>query len=238
MKATLTIEVHYDPRRTDSESLASAMDRLLETARSIPGVLDEYGEPRFGEFFVAPTTRQRSFVSAADPEEEAEEEETARQQGLLLVPMVIEGESPATRITRDSVEPIRIDLPLLVTQRQLVERIVGLAREGAPYVAVAGDADLLEGLMSLTDAIVGLPLDSSVRPSADEELADVCDCQLPGYFCSGVPGILARVVGGRLVPGAQVKRCDLCQRYPSDEAALAKLVELGIAPADSRPSSP
>jgi hypothetical protein len=197
MKARLTIEVRYDPRRTDPESLASAMDRLLETARSIPGVLDEYGDPRFGEFLVAPTP-----------------------------------------IAGDLAESIRIDLPLLVTQRQLVERIVERARRGAPYVAVAGDADLLEGLMSLTDAFVGLPLDCPARPSSAGESADGCDCQLPGYFYCGVPGILARVVQGRLVPGAQVERCDLCQRYASDEAALAKLVELGIAPADPRPSQP
>ncbi|MDZ4684138.1 MAG: hypothetical protein SH850_03560, partial [Planctomycetaceae bacterium] len=52
--------------------------------------------------------------------------------------------------------------------------------------------------------------------------------ELPGLFRTGVPGILARVEDGRLVPGAKVERCDLCQRYPSDEAALARLQELGI----------
>jgi hypothetical protein len=56
-----------------------------------------------------------------------------------------------------------------------------------------------------------------------------CDCELPGLFRTGVPGILARVENGRLVPGAKVERCDLCQQYPSDEAALAKLRELGVA---------
>jgi len=29
------------------------MDRLLETALSTPGIMEEYGEPRIGEFFVA-----------------------------------------------------------------------------------------------------------------------------------------------------------------------------------------
>jgi hypothetical protein len=34
---------------------------------------------------------------------------------------------------------------------------------------------------------------------------------------------------GRLAPGAKVERCDICCCYPSDEAADAKLVELGLA---------
>jgi hypothetical protein len=49
---TLTIQVQYDPQVTDPEALASAADVLLETALSTPGILDEYGEPQFGEFFV------------------------------------------------------------------------------------------------------------------------------------------------------------------------------------------
>jgi len=52
MRTTLTIEIDYDPAVTDPESLASAADRLLETALSTPNILDEYGNPRFGEFFV------------------------------------------------------------------------------------------------------------------------------------------------------------------------------------------
>ena len=52
MKTTLTIDVEYNPRHTDPEGLAVAMDRLLETALSTPGILDEYGNPEFGEFFV------------------------------------------------------------------------------------------------------------------------------------------------------------------------------------------
>jgi hypothetical protein len=57
---------------------------------------------------------------------------------------------------------------------------------------------------------------------------DICECELPGYFYSGVPGIIGRVENGRLVPGAKVERCDSCQRYESDEAALQKLIELGM----------
>ena len=38
---------------TDPDSLACAMDRLLETALSTPDILSEYGNPKVGEFFVA-----------------------------------------------------------------------------------------------------------------------------------------------------------------------------------------
>ena len=53
MKTTLTVEIEYDPAMTDPESLACAMDRLLETALSTPDILDDYGNPKVGEFFVA-----------------------------------------------------------------------------------------------------------------------------------------------------------------------------------------
>jgi hypothetical protein len=38
---------------------------------------------------------------------------------------------------------------------------------------------------------------------------------------------------GRLAPGAVVERCDQCERYPTDAAALAQLQEMGLAGADS-----
>jgi hypothetical protein len=53
MKTTLTIDIEYDPNATDPEGLASAMDRLLETILSTPGIMDEYNNPTMGEFFVA-----------------------------------------------------------------------------------------------------------------------------------------------------------------------------------------
>jgi hypothetical protein len=62
-----------------------------------------------------------------------------------------------------------------------------------------------------------------------QEVTPVCECEQPGYFRSGVPGILARVENGRVVEGTEVERCDSCSRYPSDKAAFEKLVELGIA---------
>ena len=55
-KTTLTVEIEYNPRKTDPEGLACAMDRLLETALSTPDIMDEYGNPTVGEFFVAKET--------------------------------------------------------------------------------------------------------------------------------------------------------------------------------------
>ena len=53
---TLTVDIEYDPRKTDPEGLASAMDRLLETALSTPDIMEEYGNPTIREFFVAKET--------------------------------------------------------------------------------------------------------------------------------------------------------------------------------------
>jgi hypothetical protein len=53
MKTTLTVEIDYDSEMTDPESLACAMDQLMETILSTPGILSEYGEPTVGEFFIA-----------------------------------------------------------------------------------------------------------------------------------------------------------------------------------------
>ena len=62
-----------------------------------------------------------------------------------------------------------------------------------------------------------------------EEHDGLCDCERPGFYTCGVPGVLAHLENGRVAPGALVERCDFCARIPTDEAALAKLQELGIA---------
>lgn len=59
---------------------------------------------------------------------------------------------------------------------------------------------------------------------------DPCECELPGQFCCGVPGILVHVEEGNATANVKVERCDVCFRYPSDEAARDKLVELGHIP--------
>jgi len=52
-RARLTVEVDYDAEITDPESLATATDKLMKTACSTPGILDDYGNPIFGTFLVA-----------------------------------------------------------------------------------------------------------------------------------------------------------------------------------------
>jgi hypothetical protein len=59
MKTKLSIEVEFDGDQIDVESLASAADTLLQTALSTPGVLDDYGNPQFGEFFIEQATKTR-----------------------------------------------------------------------------------------------------------------------------------------------------------------------------------
>ena len=55
--AELYLEVTYDDEKTDPEALAGVVDTLLKTANS-PGLLDEYGNPEFGECFVELTEEE------------------------------------------------------------------------------------------------------------------------------------------------------------------------------------
>ena len=48
--ATFTVFVSYDNDYTDPDSLVSALDRLMETALSTPGIMEEYGPVDVGEF--------------------------------------------------------------------------------------------------------------------------------------------------------------------------------------------
>ncbi len=91
--------------------------------------------------------------------------------------------------------------------------ITAAARERVDAVKQAAEAEWAFGDWFLDDAGEG-----------------PCDCERPGHFCSGVPGILAHMEHGRVAPGAKVERCGLCRRYPTDEAALKKLRELGYSP--------
>lgn len=50
--ATLYLEVEYDDEATDPDSIAIGLDGLMETATSTPDILDDYGNPKIGEFFV------------------------------------------------------------------------------------------------------------------------------------------------------------------------------------------
>lgn len=202
-RTTLTLEVEYDDQVTDPEALASAADRLLETVLSTPGIVEEYGDPRFGEFFVAADAGNRDLQDYA----------------------------------------LRIDGPLLANQRQLLLKVFDTVFRGAPYVAESPrDEELLQGVFALLDEIADQGHDrhglASLLEADDSDESEApgphnqyrCECERPGFFCSGVPGILVHLENGRLAEGAGVERCGLCCRYPSDAAALERLRELGLAP--------
>ncbi|MFH1265217.1 MAG: hypothetical protein ABIK89_05775 [Planctomycetota bacterium] len=91
------------------------------------------------------------------------------------------------------------------------------------YAEAADDASQFDNVLVIPLVIEGVTIGGGEPEEEDEP----CECEKPGYFCSGVPGILAHVESGRLAQGGKVERCDLCQRYPSDAAALEKLRELG-----------
>lgn len=50
--AILTIEIEFDPDITDADAVGEAVDNLLETAMSTPGILEEYGEPSIGQTYI------------------------------------------------------------------------------------------------------------------------------------------------------------------------------------------
>ena len=139
----------------------------------------------------------------------------------------------------DKTYHLRLDGKLFRQQRELLMRLVALVHGKRAYTPKPGDEALLEGLLSLTDGLsdqahdrhgIDCLLDDAKATALGNEDDDRCECAKPGFFCSGVPGILAHLENGRLAEGARVNRCDLCQRYPSDEAALEKLQELGYGP--------
>jgi hypothetical protein len=90
------------------------------------------------------------------------------------------------------------------------------------------------GLAAVEETAVS-PMGALVERDVEEAIQaagislPICECEHPGMFNCSVPGILARLENGRLIDGGTVERCDLCRRYPSDEAALERLRELGLA---------
>lgn len=50
--AILTIEIEFDEKVTDADAVGVAVDSLLETALSTPGILDEYGNPSIGQTYI------------------------------------------------------------------------------------------------------------------------------------------------------------------------------------------
>jgi hypothetical protein len=71
--AQLYVEVEFDPAVTDAESLATAMDRLMETVLSTPDILADYGNPAVKEFYAVgkQPTRYVTCVQVVDPDSQA-----------------------------------------------------------------------------------------------------------------------------------------------------------------------
>ena len=122
-----------------------------------------------------------------------------------------------------------LDGPIFRKQRELLLSLIEAAQQGKAYGASRAEQDLLNGLVNLTDAIADQAYD---KHGIDCLLAPdtKCDCEKPGHFRSGVPGILAHVENGRLATDSKVERCDACERFATDQAARDRLVELGIGP--------
>ena len=60
--AKLLLSVEYDETKTDAEAVATALDRLLETAMSTPDILSEYGPVDVGEFLIDDPDSQTMLV--------------------------------------------------------------------------------------------------------------------------------------------------------------------------------
>jgi len=154
---------------------------------------------------------------------------------VMILAIDFETVEPSGRGLTDTVEgqpsySLNIDGPDFRKQRQLLLKLRGLAAGRIPNVPDPGDRELLEGLIELTDALADQAHDRHGIDCLLDAEDGPCECEKPGRFCSGVPGILAHMENGRLALGAKVERCDVCQRYPTDEAALKKLRELGYDP--------
>ncbi|MBX3436986.1 MAG: hypothetical protein KF861_05815 [Planctomycetaceae bacterium] len=109
--------------------------------------------------------------------------------------------------------------------------------EGRGELTIVGDLVYYDGMFYGDWSVYGGPPSEEDRHRLTEfdparaevpEQYRLCACMEPGYFRSGVPGVIAHLDNGRLAPGAKVERCDHCRRYPDDDAARRKLVELGL----------
>jgi len=174
---------------------------------------------------LATTNVYDSYPEAADDASELD--------NVIVMPLMFEKEAAGVaepETTKPRPYSLVIDGPTFRSQRELLLKLQKVAAGRTPNVPDRGDRELLEGLIELTDELADQAHDRHGVDCLMDAGEGPCECEKPGYFFSGVPGILAHMENGRLAPGAEVERCDLCQRYPTDEAALEKLRELGHGP--------
>lgn len=128
---------------------------------------------------------------------------------------------------------LRIDRPLLDRQQWQFLKMLDAVFHSERYVPEDRDDEfVMLGVLTLLEKIDQWMETCPENHLSSDDPCDHnrfrCDCELPGMFCSGVPGILARVENGRVVPDTEVERCDTCRRYASDDLAREKLRELGL----------
>ena len=77
MNARLYIDVEFNGRKTDCESIASAMDNVIKTGMSALGdCWDEYGgEPKVGQFLVLDTLSAQQYAESLQGLFDGEEED-------------------------------------------------------------------------------------------------------------------------------------------------------------------
>ena len=207
------------------ETAVDAITNHVGNDRGGTSVVRTYVLYDFDAGDLATTNVYDSYPEAAD--------DASQLDNVIVVSLVFEKKTADTAES-ETTDPgpyhLTIDGPTFRSQRELLLKLQGLAGAGIPYSPASGDQELLEGLITLSDELADQAHDHygvDCLLGADEGR---CECEKPGYFCSGIPGILAHMEHGRLAPGAKVERCDLCRRYPTDEAALEKLRELGYGP--------
>lgn len=68
MKARLYIDIQFGKRATDAESMATALDNVLDTGMvQLSDCWDEYGgKPKVGKFFVLDTEQALGFAEEVD----------------------------------------------------------------------------------------------------------------------------------------------------------------------------
>lgn len=85
-KGTLTVDVCFSDS-TDLESLAGALDILMETALSSPGILEEYGDPSIGEFIPEASSMEQIRAELEKPDTDDATYLLRRVYELLKLPV-------------------------------------------------------------------------------------------------------------------------------------------------------
>ena len=207
------------------ETAVDAVTNHVENDRCGTSIVRRYVLYDYDAGDLATTNVYDDYREAAD--------DASALDNVIVMSLVFEkeaGDVVAPQGTQSGSYHLAIDGPAFRSQRKLLLKLQGLAAGRIPNVPDPGDRELLEGLIELTDELADQAHDNHGIDCLLDASEGLCDCERSGHFCSGVPGILAHMENGRLAPGAKVERCDLCQRYPTDEAALKKFRELGYGP--------